>query len=136
MKFCFWAILTNFETIALYNADWKSPYYNGNLFFILNPNDFLTDNRFKLLSVDSFDSNELDKFALQVSKKQLKSPIDKQLFQHMINFREILLKDILKNNQAKQLTQNDVGESVHRILNHPIFIKNMEDRGLEENHLP
>ncbi|MEM4057063.1 MAG: hypothetical protein QW578_08515, partial [Thermoplasmatales archaeon] len=40
MKSCSWAILTNFETIAVYNADWKSPYYNGNLFFILHPDDF------------------------------------------------------------------------------------------------
>ena len=35
MKSCSWAILTNFETLAVYNADWKSPYFNGNLFFIL-----------------------------------------------------------------------------------------------------
>ncbi|MEM3573950.1 MAG: N-6 DNA methylase [Nitrososphaeria archaeon] len=135
MKSCSWAILTNFETIAVYNADWKSPYYNGNLFFILHPDDFLTDNRFKLLSKDSFDRNELDKEATKYGKKPLKNKIDKQLLQDMINFREILSKNILKNNQDKQLTQEEIDEAVQRILDRLIFIRNTEDRGLEENRL-
>ncbi|MEM3502842.1 MAG: N-6 DNA methylase [Nitrososphaeria archaeon] len=135
MKSCSWAILTNFETIAVYNADWKSPYYNGNQFFILHPDDFLTDNRFRLLSKDSFDRNELDKEATKYGKKPLKNKIDKQLLQDMINFREILSKNILKNNQDKQLTQDDIDEAVQRILDRLIFIRNTEDRGLEENRL-
>ena len=34
MKSCSWAILTNFETIAVYNADWKESNYGNNLFFV------------------------------------------------------------------------------------------------------
>ncbi|MEM3455677.1 MAG: hypothetical protein QXT72_03880 [Candidatus Micrarchaeia archaeon] len=68
MKSCSWTILTNFETKAVYNSDWKSPYYNGNLFFVLHLDDFLTDNGFKLLSKDSFDKNELDKEAKNMAK--------------------------------------------------------------------
>ena len=40
MKSCSWAILTNFETIAVYNADWKDPNYGNNQLFLLNPSDF------------------------------------------------------------------------------------------------
>ena len=135
MKSYSWAILTNFETVAVYNADWKSSNLYGNLFFILHPNDFLTDNRFKMLSKESFERNELDKEALKYGKKQVKNHIDKQLLLDMIRFREILSKDIVKNNQDKQLSQDDVDESVQRILDRLIFIRNAEDREMEENKL-
>ena len=135
MKSCSWAILTNFETIAVYNADWKSPYYNGNLFFVLHPSDFLTDERLMWFSKNAFENNELDKQALKFGKKQFKNHIDKQLLEDMIHFREILSKDIMKNNQDKHLSQEDLDESVQRILDRLIFIRNAEDRELEENKL-
>ncbi len=135
MKSCSWAILTNFETTAVYNADWKSGYFGGNLFFVLHPNDFLTDSRFTNLSKVAFENNELDKTASKYGKKQVKNPINKQLLQDMIHFREILSKDILKNNQHKHLSQDNLDESVQRILDRLIFIRNAEDRGLEENQL-
>ena len=135
MKSCSWAILTNFETIAVYNADWKSGYFGGNLFFVLHPNDFLTDSRFTNLSKVAFENNELDKTASKYGKKQVKNPINKQLLQDMIHFREILSKDIVRNNQDKHLSQDDLDESVQRILDRLIFIRNAEDRELEENQL-
>mgnify|MGYP001626201576 CR=1 FL=1 len=135
MKSCSWAILTNFETIAVYNADWKSPYLSGNLFFILHPSDFLTDSRFKLLSKESFEKDEIDKEALKYGKKQIKKRIDKQLLEDMIRFRETLSKDIVKNNQSRNLSQDDLDEAVQRMLDRLIFIRNAEDRRLEENKL-
>ncbi len=131
MKSCSWAILTNFETIAVYNADWKESNYGNNLFFVLRPNDFLTDKRFTYLSKKAFENNILDKVASEYGKKQLKNPINKQLLQDMIHFREVLSKDIVRNNQNKHLTQDDIDESVQRILDRLIFIRNAEDRGLE-----
>ena len=135
MKSCSWAILCNFETIAVYNADWKGPNFGYNFLFALRPSDFITDKRFGYLSKIAFTNNELDNFASQFGKKQLKNPINKQLLQDMIRFREILSKDIVKNNQDKHLTQDDLDESVQRILDRLIFIRNAEDRGLEENQL-
>lgn len=135
MKSCSWAILTNFETIAVYNSDWKSGYFGGNQFFVLRPNDFLTDSRFINLSKGAFENNELDKTASKYGKKQVKNPINKQLLQDMIHFREVLSKDIVRNNQDKNLTQDDIDETVQRILDRLIFIRNAEDRGLEENQL-
>ncbi|MEM0134928.1 MAG: N-6 DNA methylase [Thermoplasmatales archaeon] len=135
MKSCSWAILTNFETIAVYNADWKSGYFGGNLFYVMHPSDFLTDSRFTNLSKEAFENNELDKSASKYGKKQVKNPINKQLLADMIHFREILSKDIVKNNQDKHLSQDDTDEAVQRILDRLIFVKNAEDRGLEENRL-
>ena len=135
MKSCSWAILTNFETIAVYNADWKGPNYASNLFFVLHPNDFLNNPRFILLSKRAFENEEIDKKASEYGKEQLKNRIDKQLLQDMIHFREVLSKDIAKNNQDKHLTKGDIDESVQRILDRLIFIRNAEDRELEENQL-
>ena len=135
MKSCSWAILTNFETIAVYNADWKSGFFGGNHLYTLHPNDFLTDSRFTILSKEAFENSELDKIASKYGKKQVKNSINKQLLADMIHFREILSKDIVKNNQDKHLSQDDIDESVQRILDRLIFIRNAEDRRLEENQL-
>ena len=135
MKSCSWAILTNFETIAVYNADWKGPNIGYNFLFAFHPSDFITDKRFEYLSKIAFTNKKLDNYASQFGKKQLKNSINKQLLQDMIHFREILSKDIVKNNQDKHLTQDDLDESVQRILDRLIFIRNAEDRDLEENQL-
>ena len=135
MKSCSWAILTNFETIAVYNADWKDSIYPNNFVFVFRTNDFLTNKNFMYLSKKAFENDELDNYAETVYKKQLKNPINKQLLQDMIHFREVLSKDIVRNNQDKHLTQDDIDESVQRILDRLIFIRNAEDRGLEENQL-
>lgn len=135
MKSCSWAILCNFETIAVYNADWKGANFGNNFLFALHPNDFISDKRFEHLSKIAFVNKELDKSASDYGKKQTKNPINKQLLQDMIHFREILSKDIIRNNQAKHLSQDDLDESVQRILDRLIFIRNAEDRELEENRL-
>ena len=135
MKSCSWAILCNFETIAVYNADWKGSNFGNNLLFILHPNDFLTNKRFNHLSKSAFMNNELNEIASEYGKKQSKNPINKQLLQDMIHFREILSKDIIRNNQEKHLSQDELDESVQRILDRLIFIRNAEDREIEENRL-
>jgi len=134
-KSCSWAILTNFETIAIYNADLKGLPFGYNHLFTFHPSDFLTNPKFKLLSKKAFENDEIDKIALEYGKKQFKNPIDKQLLLDMIHFREVLSKDIVRNNQDKHLAQEDIDESVQRILARLIFIRNAEDRGYEENKL-
>ena len=135
MKSCSWAILCNFETIAVFNADWKGSNFGSNLLFVLHPSDFLSDKRFEYLSKKAFLNNELDNIASQYGKKQTKNPINKQLLQDMIHFRAILSKDIIRNNQERHLSQDDLDESVQRILDRLIFIRNAEDRELEEKRL-
>jgi len=134
-KSCSWAILTNFETIAIYNANLKGLPFGYNHLFTFHPSDFLTNPNFRLLSKKAFENDEIDKIALEYGKEQFKNPIDKQLLLDMIHFREILSKDIIKNNQDKNLTQEKIDESVQRILARLIFIRNAEDRGYEENKL-
>ena len=135
MKSCSWAILCNFETIAVFNADWKGANFGNNFLFALHPSDFLSDKRFEHLSKIAFVNKELDKSASDYGKKQTKNPINKQLLQDMIHFREVLSKDIIRNNQDRHLSQDELDVSVQRILDRLIFIRNAEDRELEENRL-
>lgn len=135
LKSCSWAILTNFETIAIINADVRESNVARSVFFVLHPSDFLTDDRFAYLSRESFIKGDLDKFGSKYGKKQFKKPIDKQLLEDMIHFREILSKSVTSNNSEKQLSQDDLDESVQRILDRLIFIRNAEDRELEGNQL-
>ncbi len=135
LKSCSWAILTNFETIAIINADVRESNVARSVFFVLHPSDFLTYDHFAYLSRESFIKGDLDNFGLKYGKKQFKKPIDKQLLEDMIHFREILSKSVTSNNSEKQLSQDDLDESVQRILDRLIFIRNAEDRELEGNQL-
>ena len=71
MKSCTWAILTNFRTLVVYNAEQKSsdPRMNRFLIFI-EPKDYLEKiDELMLLSKESIKRGELDKKAEYVGKK-------------------------------------------------------------------
>ena len=130
-KGCTWAILTDFKRIEVYNAEWKEQNPGRNLFFALNVNQFLTDERLFWLSKDDFDKGLLDKEAEKYGKKTKKIPIDKQLLNDLTTFRELLSKSILKNNASENLTEEELDEAVQRILDRLIFIRYLEDKKLE-----
>ena len=63
----------------------------------------------------------------------MKRPVDKQLLKDMIHFREVLSKDIKKNNP--QVYEYFIDETVQRTLNRLVFIRNAEDREYEPKEL-
>ena len=135
-KGCTWAVLTDFEGIKVFNAEWKSKTVRDNLFLNLIWSDYL--DRFDtlwLLSKESFEKDLLDKEAELFGKKSKKIPVDKQLLADFTRFREMLSKDITRLNQDKGLTEEELDESVQRVLDRLIFIRNCEDRELEAREL-
>lgn len=135
MKSCSWAILTNFESLVVINADVKESNLTSSIFFVLHPADFLDDYRFRLLSKKSFETGGLDEEATRWGKRQFKKPIDAQLLEDLIEFRQRLSESIKENNSDGIKHGNVLDESVQRILDRLIFIRNAEDRGLEPNQL-
>ncbi|MCL4362773.1 N-6 DNA methylase [Candidatus Parvarchaeota archaeon] len=136
MKSCRWAVLTNFRTLVIYNAEERNKDPRLNRFLIFSsPEDYLKDDRIFLLSKESFEKGELDKQALEVGKAELKKPVDKALLDDITNFREILYNNIKKNNQDKKLNDEDIEEAVQRIIDRMIFIRSAEDKGLEPEEL-
>jgi len=135
-KGCTWAVLTDFEEIKVLNAEVKAANYMQSRFFAITCNDFL--NRFDelwLLSKESFEKGLLNKKAEKWGKKSKKASIDEQLLEDFTRYRTILTKSITKLNQTKRLTEDELDESVQRILDRLIFIRNCEDRELEQKLL-
>jgi type I restriction-modification system DNA methylase subunit len=135
-KRCPWAVLTNFETVKILNAEWEAPNYLYSHFMTIKCNEFL--DRFDdlwLLSKEGFEQGSLDKLAERYGKKTKKTTVDKQLLDDFTKFRDMLSKNVTKLNPEKKLTQTELDESIQRILDRLIFIRNCEDRGLEEKRL-
>lgn len=127
-----WAILTDFEGIKVFNAEWKTKNPLQNMFFSISHNQFLE--RFEqllLLSRESLEQGLLSKEAEKWGKKAKKIPVDKQLLNDLTNFRELLTKNILKLNYSKDLSEEELEEAVQRILDRLIFIRTLEDKQLE-----
>ena len=137
MKSCTWAVLTNFRTLIVYNAEQKNPDPRMNWFLkFTDPKDYIEkSDKLLLLSRDSIARGDLDKAAEEVGKKESKKPIDKALLDDITTFREALYNNIKSNNQIKNLSEEEIEEAVQRIIDRLIFIRNAEDRGLEPEEL-
>ena len=134
LKSTTWAVLTNFAKIEVYNAEWKSRSVLEKRFFSLEAEEFFTRfDRLWLLSHDSFEVNELDRTAEDWGKKLPKVPVTQQLFADLIDWRQRLTKAIneKKANASVIKDEQDLDESVQRILDRMIFIRVCEDREIE-----
>jgi len=136
-KGCTWAILTNFEGLRIFNAEVKTQNpWMSQLKPTLHCTEFISKfDELYLLSRESFENRLLDSEAEKWGKKAKKTPIDKQLLTDFTRFRTLLSKNITKLNSAKQVTEQELDESVQRILDRLMFIRNCEDRELEPKTL-
>jgi type I restriction-modification system DNA methylase subunit len=127
-----WAVLTNFETLAIYNAEVKEKSISDCQFIRLSCDQFVEQfSKLWWLSKPAFQQNLLDKEAITWGKKRRRTKVDQQLLEELMYYRELLSKDILKKNQQKSLSQEELDESVQRILDRLIFIRTTEDRQIE-----
>jgi len=136
-KGCTWAVLTDFESVMVFNAEWKAAPLQSH-FMTITCQQFVE--RFEdlwLLSRESFEQGLLDAKAEQYGKKAKKVPVDKQLLADFTMFREILSKSIMKDEKNRKLVEKEeeLDEAIQRLLDRLIFIRNCEDRELEERLL-
>jgi len=127
-----WAVLSDFKTLIIYNAEVKGKNLSDARFIVLTCDQFV-DQFQKLwwLSKPAFIENLLDKEALSWGKKLRKTKVGDQLLQELMVYRELLSKDILKYDSAKNLSEEEIDESVQRIIDRLIFIRTTEDRQIE-----
>lgn len=131
-----WAIITNFKKIKILNSEVQGKTPGQMQFIEIEQKDFI--NKFEQLSYlqkKSFELGILDNEAEYFSKKRKRTPIDKQLLDDLLKFTSELIVDIEKNNSKKNLTNEEINEAVHRMLNRIIFMRACGDRGLEQKHL-
>jgi type I restriction-modification system DNA methylase subunit len=128
-----WAILTDFESIKVFNAEWDEQDVERNLAFEIRYQDYLTNDKLRLLSRQAIESGELDRYAEKEFKRPVRIPVDKQLVADLLRWRDKLFNDFKGYNSL--INEGKISENVQRVLNRLIFIRTCEDRGFEEKKL-
>jgi len=129
------SVLTNFKYLRVYHALSNIKNIDKNLlkneqgYFILEAKEFVE--RFDLLwllSKESFENEEINKLLKNVDKRLIK-PIDESILADLLQFREWLSKDL--KNKRNYLSPEQVDEVVQILIDRLIFMRSVEDRGLE-----
>lgn len=129
-----WAVLTDFEAIKVFNAEWIAKNPNESLFFEIRYDKYSENfDQLSLLSKQAFLENRLDKEAEKWGKKRRKIPVDEKLLSDILKWRNLLANSLRKNHPA--LLEEELDESIQRILDRLIFIRTCEDRNIEPNTL-
>jgi len=129
-----WAILTDFESIKIFNAENISEYLYNKLYFEIPYLQFIERfDQLWLLSKESFEKDLIDKEAEKIGKKLQRFSVGSTLYKDLNKCREILINDLSQWN--KGLDRQLLDEGVQRILDRLIFIRVAEDRGVEQKTL-
>jgi type I restriction-modification system DNA methylase subunit len=129
-----WALLSDFEGLRVFNAEWKEDNPLRSQFIEFSVDTYLTDfPRLWWLSRPETAAGTLDREAEKVGKKVRKEPVSYHLFDDLKEWRHELFKALRAYNKRYSLAQID--EAVLRILNRLIFIRTAEDREVEERCL-
>jgi type I restriction-modification system DNA methylase subunit len=123
-----WAVLTDFESLRVFNALQNKPFISLSCLEYLNHFDDVC-----LLSRQAFTDNELNKKAQAYGAMPPFIPIEKRLFKQLSQWRENLFNEIYRYNPEKKLEREQVDGMIQKLFNRLIFIRTCEDRRIEEN---
>ena len=129
-----WAVLTNFETLIVFNAQDIEGKLSDKRFFEINCIEFLERfDQLALLTKESFQADLLDKEAEKVGKKVQRISVTNLLYKDLQNCRDILTKDLGQWNSG--VDSDLLDEGVQKLLDRLLFIRVAEDRGIEPSTL-
>jgi type I restriction-modification system DNA methylase subunit len=125
-----WAILTNFHSLRVFNAQKTEP------FLSLDYKSFdINFEKLWLLSRDSLATGLLNQEAVDWGALPTPIPVEKRLFAQMRIWREQLFNQIFRYNEKLGLKPEQVDDFIQKLFNRLIFIRTAEDRGIEEKGL-
>ena len=123
-----WAVLTDFKRLQIYNAQ------TGRWFRNISCNDYLTDfDDLWLLSKESFQNDVLNARAEKEGALPQRLAVEQRLYNQLRHWREELFNQLHHYNE--NLSTSQIDEVVQRLFNRLIFIRNCEDRQIEEKVL-
>ena len=125
-----WAVLTDFESLRVFNALKNTPFISLSFTEYVEKFDDLW-----LLSKQATAGNELSKKAQAYGAMPLFIPIEKRLFKQLSLWRESLFNEIYRYNEEKKLEREQVDSMIQKLFNRLIFMRTAEDRRIEENGL-
>ncbi len=129
-----WAVLTDFESIKVFNAQAISKYLGDKLYFEIKHSEYL--DRFDQLwqlSKAAFQKDLIDQEAQRVGKKVPKVSVTATLYKDLDECRHILTKGLRSWNE--KVPEDILDEGVQKLLDRLIFIRVAEDRGIESQTL-
>ncbi len=129
-----WVILTDFEGIKVFNTEWDEPNIQSCQFIELRYTEFLENEKLWWLSKEGFIKGLLDKKAEEFGRKPKKIPVDEQLAQDLVRWRDYLCHKLEAYNSGL-VDKIKIAEYVQTILNRFIFIRTLEDKGYEDHLL-
>jgi len=125
-----WAVLTNFQSLRVFNAQKTEP------FISIDCDLYETDfERLWLLSKESLTSGLLNQEAVKWGALPVLIPVEKRLFTQMRVWREQLFNQIFRYNEKFGLKPEQVDDIIQKLFNRLVFIRTAEDRGIEEKGL-
>jgi len=129
-----WAILTDFETLIVFNAQDIEKKLADKLFFEIPYSKYLESfDRLYLLSKEAIKDDLLDKEAEKYGKKFRKIPVTSLLYKDFQECRNVLTEKLGQMNE--KVKPDLLDEGVQRLLDRLIFIRVAEDRGIEPSTL-
>jgi len=132
---CSWAVLTNFAKMVIYFIDRDDNTVIRSIDDISNIENY--DNNFEklwLLSKEGVKNELLEKDLDQRGIKPKRQKVGKQLLEDLKTWRSLLSKEI-KRRYGDKYQPYETDEIVQRIIDRLIFIRKLEDLGLEERKL-
>ena len=129
-----WAVLTDFESVKVFNAMADSRNLLDKLVFEISHKDFISDfERLGMLSKESFQKNVLEEYAVKHGKKLKKLTVDEKLYNDLREARKELTEGFSVWN--KGIDKEVLEEGVQRIIERLMFIRVLEDKELEDSVL-
>src|SRR4030042_3108092 len=131
-----WAVLSDFEGLKIFSAEWEETDPEMCLFKDLHYQNYLEKfDDLWLLSRESIEKGELDKVALETGRRPKRTTIDKQLTADLLSWHDFLLKEFQYEPKNKKMGRDKLEECLQKLLNRLIFIRTTEDRGIENKIL-
>lgn len=126
-----WALLSDFEGLKVFNAEWQEDNPQRALFLDFNIDNYLSDfERLWWLSRPEMAVKILDLQAEKVGMKTRRQPVSQHLFDDLKYWRHELFRHLYAYNPT--YSSSEIDEAVLHILNRLIFVRTSEDRQVEE----
>ncbi|MDP3056983.1 MAG: N-6 DNA methylase [bacterium] len=126
-----WAVLTDFESFKVFNAQEIDKSLADKLLFEIPYTQYLErfDEQLSLLSKEAFEKGLIDKYAEEHGKKLQKISVSALLYKDLQKARDILTKSLAAWNE--KVPKDLLDEGVQKLLDRLIFLRVAEDRGVE-----
>ncbi len=128
-----WAALTDFEGMKVFNAEWQERDPQKALFLDLTWEKYTAEqfDDLWLLSKPAMLNGDINRVAERYGKKIKRKPVSELLFGQMTVWRRDLFKEMRTYGNLFKENTRLVDDAVQRFLDRLIFIRTVEDRGVE-----